>query len=99
MLTIASVQMSWCVAKHVLLPQTDVLLLPVFLGCLLAVMYAERAETWKRRSFWLVMSLLAAFVAVIIRTAAIPLFAVVAVVATGITPKNCLAIIKKEFFG
>lgn len=98
MLTIASVQMSWCVAKHVLLPQTDVLLLPFFLGCLLAVMYAERAETWKRKSFWLVVSILVAFVAIIIRTAAIPLFAVIAIVATGITPSNFLAIIKKRFF-
>lgn len=98
MATITSVQLCWCIAKHVLLPQTDVLLLPFFFSCLLSVMYAERSENWARKAIWLVVATLIASVATVVRTAAIPLFAVIAVVATGVTPKNFLGIIRKRVF-
>jgi hypothetical protein len=56
MATITSVQLCWCIAKHILLPQTDVILLPFFFCCLLSVMYAERSENRVRKAIWLIVA-------------------------------------------
>ena len=98
MLVLLSVQLCWCVAKHMVLPQTDILLLPFFFGCILAIMYAERTDTLKARVAWLVAATLGAVLAMTVRIAAIPLFAVIAVVATGITPQTIFTTLRKRSF-
>jgi hypothetical protein len=98
MLSLLSVQLCWCISKHILLPQTDILLLPFFLGSLLAVMRAERAKKLSQKALWLMLAALAAVIALTIRTAAIPLFGVIAVVATGMKPENISVTLRKKSF-
>ena len=98
MLALAAIQLSWCVAKHVLLPQTDILLLPFFIASLFGIMRAERSIALSRKMLWFVVATIFALIAMTIRIAAIPLFAVIAIVATGITPKNVFVICNKKMF-
>lgn len=98
MLVLLSVQLSWCIAKHCMLPQTDVLLLPFFWGSVLALMCFKRTNNLLMKSVYLLLSLALAVVAMTIRIAAIPLFGLIAVAITGVTAKNILQMLRRKSF-
>ena len=79
-----AIPLSWCMAKHTMLPLSDILHLPFFLGTPLCIMLADRAFAPSRRIAWLTLAALSAMTAISIRTAALPLLGVIAIAATGI---------------
>lgn len=98
MLVLLAVQLSWCVAKHCMLPQTDILLLPFFWGSILALMHFRRARDLLAKMGYLALSVLLALFAMTVRIAAIPLFGLIAVAITGLTAENMVQLIRKKSF-
>ena len=96
MLVLLTVQLSWCMAKHILYAMTDILLLPFFWGCVLMVMYFMEEEKWRRKMLFATLSVCLAVVAVTIRTAAIPLFGMIAICLAGISPARIREFLQRK---
>ncbi len=98
LLSLWAIPLSWCMAKHTMLPLSDILHLPFFLGTPLCVMLADRAFVPSRRIAWLTLAALSALTAISIRTAALPLLGVVAIAATGIRNGNIRSHLRSRTF-